>query len=563
MLRTLKLFFFFSALLLIVLTFLPLLIDKKSIVNSINQKVANELDIQINFSDDVEVTFFPFPTIQANDVSFKDEKNGIDITSQRVKVLSSWNSLINLNPEFSSLEFFSPIIRYKDVDVSGKFSDLKIPVGLESKDKKAFNFIKKKIKKIKLHNGKLRIVNSQNIFKFKNINISYESVGHFFIKGDFDYENYPSHFLLDASGFEFDEIDFQLEQKIKNENKLQTKGKLSFDGNDVFFKGKTESDLLKLDELFLVASQLSFFKRNDDVVFANLSKPNFRLDLDVGIKNMIYDSLIFENARFKIISDKKKISFKNLHFNFNESSVKSEAVYHLAEKKINGKAMLENFLIEEKYFGKTKYDLLEGKMDCSFNFEVSEFFNDITKAINKSLIQGKCNSGKVKLRGIDLKNIASKIDDLDSLPKFLALINQKNTQGFSIIKSIDLNFMIKKGVLRINGLKSIQDNVRINSTGNYDLISDRLNIKNEFLVRTEKYKNLPPFRINFNGSSSNYKVSYDFQEIRDVLFAEGINKILKKKKKIVINPGSLKGILKGLDLKKEVDPEKIIDLFLN
>ena len=105
--------------------------------------------------------------------------------------------------------------------------------------------------------------------------------------------------------------------------------------------------------------------------------------------------------------------------------------------------------------------------------------------------------------------------------------------------------------------------MRINSTGNYDLISDRLNIKNEFLVRTEKYKNLPPFRINFNGSSSNYKVSYDFQEIRDVLFVEGINKILKKKKKIVINPGSLKGILKGLDLKKEVDPEKIIDLFLN
>ena len=144
MLRTLKLFFFFSALLLIVLTFLPILIDKKSIVNSINQKVANELDIQINFSDDVEVTFFPFPTIQANDVSFKDEKNGIDITSQRLKVISSWNSLINLNPEFSSLEFFSPIIRYKDVDVSGKFSDLKIPVGLESKDKKAFNFIKKK-----------------------------------------------------------------------------------------------------------------------------------------------------------------------------------------------------------------------------------------------------------------------------------------------------------------------------------------------------------------------------------------------------------------------------------
>jgi DNA polymerase III epsilon subunit-like protein len=287
------------------------------------------------------------------------------------------------------------------------------------------------------------------------------------------------------------------------------------------------------------------------------------LNLDVEIDSIVFDSMILDNTKVKIISDNDRILFKDLHFNFNESSVQSEIIYSSSSEKINGKAKLSNFIIEEKYFGKTKYDFLEGKIDCYFEFEMNKLINDFTKVISKSLVKGKCNSGKMKFKGIDLKNIANKIDDLDSLPKFFDLINQKNIQGFSIIESIDLTFLIKKGILYIDELKSIQDNVRISSTGNYHLISDRLNVKNEFFVRTEKYKNLPPFRINFIGNSNDYKVSYDLDEIRNILFADKINKILKKKKKIVISPGSIKGILKDLNIEKEIDHEKIIDLFLN
>ena len=78
---------------------------------------------------------------------------------------------------------------------------------------------------------------------------------------------------------------------------------------------------------------------------------------------------------------------------------------------------------------------------------------------------------------------------------------------------------------------------------------------------TKKFNNLPSFQVLVNGNSKKYKVSYDFEKIKSAILTDGLNTILKKQKKIVINPKELKNLIdkNSNDLK----PEKIIDFFLN
>ncbi len=64
-----------------------------------------------------------------------------------------------------------------------------------------------------------------------------------------------------------------------------------------------------------------------------------------------------------------------------------------------------------------------------------------------------------------------------------------------------------------------------------------------------------------NGNSKKYKVSYDFENIKSAILTDGINTILKKQKKIVINPKEFKNLID--ENSKGLKPEKIIDFFLN
>ena len=64
-----------------------------------------------------------------------------------------------------------------------------------------------------------------------------------------------------------------------------------------------------------------------------------------------------------------------------------------------------------------------------------------------------------------------------------------------------------------------------------------------------------------NGNSKKYNVSYDFENIKSAVLTGGINSILKKQKKIVINPKEFKNLIDKNS--KDLRPEKIIDLFLN
>ena len=103
--------------------------------------------------------------------------------------------------------------------------------------------------------------------------------------------------------------------------------------------------------------------------------------------------------------------------------------------------------------------------------------------------------------------------------------------------------------------------MRIKSKGNYSLYNEKFKIDNSVYIRTKKFKNLPEFNIIMNGNPEDYNISYDFEKVKDALLSDGINSILKKKKKLTLDPSSLQKIIKKKS--KEIVPEDILDLFLD
>ena len=134
-------------------------------------------------------------------------------------------------------------------------------------------------------------------------------------------------------------------------------------------------------------------------------------------------------------------------------------------------------------------------------------------------------------------------------------------KGNTPLDSINFTFKLKESIFFLNQLEAVQKNVKVLSNGKYYIYDDNLNLKNNIFIKTEKFKNLPSFQVLVNGNSRKYKVSYDFENIKSAVLTDGINNILKKQKKIVINPKEFKNLIDKNS--KDLRPEKIIDLFLN
>ena len=78
-----------------------------------------------------------------------------------------------------------------------------------------------------------------------------------------------------------------------------------------------------------------------------------------------------------------------------------------------------------------------------------------------------------------------------------------------------------------------------------------------FFSPSKKFKTLPPLGINIEGTSDSYDLSYDFENLKEKLFNESINKILKKKKSIILDPKKIKKLI-DKNIQKELDAGKII-----
>ena len=122
MLRFLKFSFFFTIFLILV-AILPFFVDKQKIATLIEDKLKNDFEVNLTFDKDIRINFFPKPTLKIFSIKYLDDKSNIELIADKINLVATWASIINLKPEIESLEVFHQLLTLiKKI----KLQDLKI-----------------------------------------------------------------------------------------------------------------------------------------------------------------------------------------------------------------------------------------------------------------------------------------------------------------------------------------------------------------------------------------------------------------------------------------------------
>ena len=526
-------------------------VEKKKFVDLIEQQIKQEFGADISFNDDVSLHFVPFPSVKIN--SLKYTNKNLDLYVKKLNISLSWSSILDLKPEINNLELHSPYLKWdSNLRLSEKFI-----VKVNSNNDKfsaKLNEISNKFDLIKIYDGKAEIKN-QKIERINSFNAVIRGKNNLRANGDFFLVNLNSSLRFDLSQENPNEFNLIMQQKINEKNKIDFIGKVNVFDNDFSVIGDVQSDLLNLDELLILNKSLSFFK-NDKIISINSNiKANKKINF--FIKKLLLKNLTFNSTKFILLISNSAYNVTNFSSKFDESLITGKGTIFPENKKVVGNLYLKEFLVKENYFGKTKYDLFDGKFDCKIDFKyfIGKYKNNF-KSLNSA---GNCKSKNIKLKGINLEEIAKSVDSIGDFSTLIKTINPKKWTGVSTLNKIDINFQTKNGVVSFKNTSASHSNLVLEVSGNYWLLDDKINFRNKAFFRTKKFEKLPPLGILIKGSTKDYDINYDYQNLKQKLFNEGVKKILNEKKSITINPEEIKKLFD----QKKIDPNKIIDLFVN
>ncbi len=552
--RILKLSFFFTALVILALLITPLLFDKQKIVSLVNKKVNKEFNLVLKFDENIKVSLFPFPELTVKSVFVEDKEKNYSIKIPQMNVISTWRSIFKFDPEIQSIRLKAPVVKVQKNKVNGV--DL---IFVKNNQETKLNQIKsflQKFKKILIDKGSIEFFYDDEIQKVENLDLQLTYSKSQFLKAEFNYINFKSLVKIDAKTNDFKIIKYKVNHSFLNKNEIIGSGKVEINNNVTFISGKFFSEVLNFFEIKQLLSRIKHRNRLNFKVSTNSQKLKF--DLEFDLDRLTFNNNIFKKIKFKILSDDKGFTLNNLQANYFKSLLKGEATYDNFRQDIIGEVLLYDFLIDKSFSEKSKFGFDKALFDCEIKFLIKKRSNDL---LDNTEAKGFCEADNVMLTGLDIEKISNGVDNIETFQDFFDLFNEKKMNGKTKIDSVNLNFGIKEALLKIELMEAIQKNVKVKSRGSYDIKKDKINLTNNIFIKTEKYKNLPGFDLMIRGSSDNYKISYDFDKIKTVVLSEGINSILKKKKKIIIDPKSFKKLIDKNS--KEFNPEKIIDLFLN
>ena len=295
--------------------------------------------------------------------------------------------------------------------------------------------------------------------------------------------------------------------------------------------------------------------RNKDVV--HIGAPKKSKKVNFKIKKLLFSNALFENTEFSVTYQHPNFEIQNLEADFEGAKISGMSLINLSNNKVNGNFNLKDFHIKESYFGKTKYDLLDGRANCNlvFNYLIGKNQNNLKTLVSK----GNCKTGRIKLKGLNIDKVASDVDNIKDFTTLVNIINPRVLKGSSIIKFIEFNFAVENGKLKIIKGKAFHSNVELNSFGSFDLINNDINLKNNAYLKTSKFKKLPPLGINISGKINNYKIKYNFEDLKQELFNKSVKKILDERQSIIIDPNEIKKMFDN----KSFNPNTILDLFEN
>ncbi len=553
MFRFLKLFFGIVFLFLTILLVAPLFIDKQNFIKLFEDKINSELNGEISFNQDIGVTFLPFPTVKINSLKYSDNQK-IDLNIKKMNISISWASIFDLKPEITNMEIFSPNLKiFKNKKIS-KTQNLKI--NISNKDEFFFKKVKKISKKfqiIKINDGLIKFENKKN-FNVKNFNAVLKGKDGLSANGKLNLENLNLKVIFDFINIKENEFDLIIQTKVNEKNKLDFSGKINFFNNDYSLDGKIKSDFLNLNELLFINKQLTALNKNNHIL---INAINTNKKINFYIKSLLVKDILFKETKFTVLDLYPIFRVENFVSKFENSSITGLSLINLKTNKVTGELNIDDFQVKENYFGKTKYDLLEGVLNCSlkFNYLIGKYKNNLKSFLSN----GTCKTEKIKLKGVNIDKIAKKIDNIKNFSSLINIFNSTTFEGNSIIDFVKINFLTKNGFLQIKDGTASHKNIELKTNGNFNIINDKFSFKTNAYFKTNKFKKLPALGINISGKINDYKVKYDFEALKQELFNKGIENILKENKSIIIDPSEIKKLFD----KKSINPDAIFDLFKN
>ena len=556
--KLLKILLLTSACTILILTFLPIFLDKKKIITAINSKIKNELNLNIDLGEDFKLTFFPFPELEFSNIIFKDNSKGLYIKIIEVEIISTWKSLIKLDPVVEEVRLNYPLVQFQKNKKMA--NDLKVLVR-NSENKKDL-YLKKifsNFHHLKVKNGKVEFETSNQKHIFDNIDLRIKSTDHTILKADIDYKNLESLIKLDLKTSNFQDFEFALNKLFDNKNEIFGLGKIKLEKKKLNIEGNLNSEKLNIDEISKILAFINKPPNRKNILQVTTKFPKININMKLNIDKIITKKILLQNLYSEILANENNVYFKNLRVNYLNSTIKANSKYSVVNKKLKGKVSIFDYLVADKLFGNSEFYLKDTSFDCDSEFSITN--KKTNQFLDKFYVNGECISANANIVGLNIDKITKKVDNIETFQDFFNLFNKKEMKGNTPIDSINFTFKFKESIFFLTQLEAIQKNNKVLSNGKYSIYNDTLNLKNIVFIKTTKFQNLPSFQVLVNGNSKNYKVSYDFENIKSAILTDGINSILKNQKKIVINPKEFKNLIDKNS--KDFRPEKILDLFLN
>ena len=291
--------------------------------------------------------------------------------------------------------------------------------------------------------------------------------------------------------------------------------------------------------MLFINKQLTALNKNNHILINAINNTNKKINF--YIKSLLVKDILFKETKFTVLDLYPIFRVENFVSKFENSSITGLSLINLKTNKVTGELNIDDFQVKENYFGKTKYDLLEGVLNCSlkFNYLIGKYKNNLKSFLSN----GTCKTEKIKLKGVNIDKIAKKIDNIKNFSSLINIFNSTAFEGNSIIDFVKINFLTKNGFLQIKDGTASHKNIELKTNGNFNIINDNFSFKTNAYFKTNKFKKTSALGINISGKINDYKVKYDFEALKQELFNKGIENILKEKKSIIIDPSEIKKIV--------------------
>ena len=539
---------------LIIIAFIvPFFVDKQKFVKLAEEKINSELKANISFDEDVNLTLLPFPTLKINSLKYFDKK--LDLQIKEIKISITWSSIFDLKPEVTNMEILSPSLKVRK-DLNSAQNE-KFKIFVNNKNEYFYDKLKKlsdKFEIIKIRQGLVQFEKAPNL-GFDNFNAIVKGKERLSINGNLALKKLNSEVIFDGFQVKDNQFNLIMQKKINGKNKLDFIGQVNLIKNDFLLNGEIKSDFLNLDELLSINKQLVSFNRSDPIHIGTqkqTKKVNFR------IKKLLVSNVLLEDTEFSVMYQHPNFEIQSIVASFEGAKITGMSLVNLSNNKVNGNLNLKNFHVKESYFGKTKYDLLDGQVNCNlvFDYLIGKNQNNLKTVVSN----GNCKTGRIKLKGLDIDKVVNDVDNIKDFATLVNVINPRVLKGSSVIQFIEFNFFVENGKFKIKKGKAFHNNVELNSFfGSFNLLNNDINLKNKAYIKTSKFKKLPPLGINISGKIDNYSVKYNFEDLKEELFNKSVKKILDESKSIIIDPNEIKKMFNN----KNFNPNSILDLFEN